>query len=63
MRTFDCESCGMSMDRDLNAAINIKHWGIDKFSTGGTPGVNSSGDTSRSRDHSAQEAAGAVAQQ
>lgn len=24
-RTFICESCGMSMDRDLNAAINIRN--------------------------------------
>lgn len=23
-RTFNCEACGMSMDRDLNAAINIR---------------------------------------
>ena len=23
-RTFNCDSCGASMDRDLNAAINIK---------------------------------------
>jgi putative transposase len=22
-RTFNCKNCGMSMDRDLNAAINI----------------------------------------
>ena len=23
-RTFNCDACGLSMDRDLNAAINIK---------------------------------------
>ena len=23
-RTFNCDACGTSMDRDLNAAINIK---------------------------------------
>lgn len=27
-RTYDCESCGLSIDRDLNAAINIKNSGL-----------------------------------
>lgn len=26
VRTFDCPSCGMSMERDLNASINILNW-------------------------------------
>lgn len=25
-RTYDCTSCGMSLDRDLNAAINLARW-------------------------------------
>lgn len=27
-RTYDCEYCGLSIDRDLNAAINIRNAGI-----------------------------------
>lgn len=38
-RQHDCLSCGLSMDRDLNAAINIL-----TRATGGTPGSNASGD-------------------
>lgn len=33
-RTYECPSCGMSMDRDLNAAINIRNWGLDKVGRG-----------------------------
>lgn len=29
-RTFNCEGCGASIDRDLNAAINIKNFGLKK---------------------------------
>jgi putative transposase len=28
VRVFECGSCHCSVDRDLNAALNIKHWGI-----------------------------------
>lgn len=28
-RVFKCENCGMEIDRDLNAAINIKRVGVD----------------------------------
>ena len=27
-RTFVCESCGFSLDRDLNAAINLLNYGL-----------------------------------
>lgn len=39
-RTFNCENCGMSMDRDLNAAKNIL-----KRATEGHSGSNASGDS------------------
>ena len=28
MRTFECKECGIVLDRDLNASINIKNEGI-----------------------------------
>ena len=28
-RIYNCPKCGYIINRDLNAAINIKHWGID----------------------------------
>ena len=37
-RTFLCESCGLDIDRDLNAAINIHNKGIKKLGRG-TPEV------------------------
>mgnify|MGYP003443414010 CR=1 FL=1 len=27
-RTYDCDKCNNSMDRDLNAAYNIKNFGV-----------------------------------
>lgn len=27
-RTYECESCGSKMDRDLNAALNLKQYAI-----------------------------------
>lgn len=39
-RWISCE-CGHEMDRDLNAAINIKNWGLDKFNnTWGAQEIN-----------------------
>ena len=37
-RTFLCESCGLDIDRDLNAAINIHNKGMEKVGRG-TPEV------------------------
>ena len=45
-RIYQCESCGFVIDRDLNAAINIKEWAIEEFNTGGTPGIYACGDSS-----------------
>ena len=28
-RVFKCENCGIEIDRDLNAAINIERVGVD----------------------------------
>ena len=28
VRTYECPECGMMMDRDLNAAINLRNYGI-----------------------------------
>jgi putative transposase len=30
-RIFRCECCGLVMDRDLNASINIRNWGLEKY--------------------------------
>lgn len=35
-RTFHCDSCGLSIDRDLNAAINLARYALDGMLTGGS---------------------------
>lgn len=40
-RVFKCESCGVEIDRDLNAARNLA-----KLDTGSSPGINACGDGS-----------------
>ena len=40
-RTYHCESCGYTADRDLNASINLV-----KLSTERSSGINASGDVS-----------------
>ena len=30
-RTYDCEACGRSLDRDENAAINLRAYGLRKL--------------------------------
>lgn len=32
-REFTCESCGLVIDRDQNAAINLKNYGLEKIGT------------------------------
>lgn len=54
VRTYNCYNCGISIDRDLNAAINICNWAKSK-NTAGTAEINACGNMSPSRD-SAQEA-------
>jgi putative transposase len=39
-RVYECESCGISLDRDLNAARNLAGY------TGSSPGINARGDGS-----------------
>ena len=46
-RTMEC-SCGFVLDRDANAALNIRRWGIEIFNekyTAGTAEIYASGDT------------------
>ncbi len=35
-RVFDCPSCGLTIDRDLNAALNLLHEGIRIYTVGHT---------------------------
>lgn len=41
-RTYDCPECGLSIDRDLNASINIKNFSLQN--TDGQSGINACGD-------------------
>jgi putative transposase len=47
-RVFRCKACGLEMDRDLNAAINLKKYGLAHLtgSTGSSPGSHACGDSS-----------------
>jgi putative transposase len=47
-RVFRCEACGLEIDRDLNAAINLKKYGLAHLtgSTGSSPGSQACGDPS-----------------
>lgn len=42
-RIFDCPDCGISIDRDLNASLNIRNIGINTL---GHSGINACGDGS-----------------
>ena len=44
-RTYVCPDCGMTMDRDVNAAINIRNFALRNIfkNTDGTSGINACG--------------------
>lgn len=47
VRVYECSECGNILDRDLNAAINIRNFAlrniIKNFSTDGRSGINAFG--------------------
>jgi len=47
-RAFRCAACGLELDRDLNAALNLRTYGLAVLSgpTGSSPGSNACGDPS-----------------
>jgi putative transposase len=47
-RVFHCEACGLEADRDLNAALNLRNYGLAalKGPTGSSPGSDACGDPS-----------------
>ena len=47
-RTYHCSDCGLELDRDINAAINIRNFAMRKLisNTVGTTGINACGDKS-----------------
>ena len=53
-RTYKCPECGMKLDRDLNAAVNIRNFAlrdiIKNLSTDGRSGINAFGDGSAGLD-------------
>jgi putative transposase len=46
IRVFECESCDYVLDRDANAAINLKLWAIREMHRAGTARIYARGDTS-----------------
>ena len=48
VRSYDCPECGQVIDRDLNAAINIRNFALKNIlkNTEGTSGINACGDGS-----------------
>ncbi|VAW65474.1 hypothetical protein MNBD_GAMMA08-3142 [hydrothermal vent metagenome] len=63
VRTYNCSACGLVLDRDLNAAINIRNWAIrhkfEKAPTAGTAESYASGNMLPVR-VAADEAAGSL---
>ena len=48
VRIYECPKCGQVIDRDLNAAINIRNFALRNIlkNTDGTSGINACGDGS-----------------
>lgn len=48
VRTYICPECGLEIDRDINAAINIRNFALRNIlkNTDGTSGINACGDES-----------------
>ena len=44
IRTYHCETCALTLDRDLNAAINLAGWTIDSTSAGTRSGAGRRGE-------------------
>lgn len=46
LRTFRCPRCGLEVDRDLNAALNLRQYGLTHLTgpTGSSPGSDACGD-------------------
>ncbi len=47
-RVFCCKACGLEVDRDLNAAMNLRNYGLAALNgpTGSSPGSDACGDSS-----------------
>lgn len=45
-RIYKCDHCGTVIDRDLNAALNIRDWGLFEYNTPGTGEIYGRGDIS-----------------
>ena len=43
-RVWTCPSCGVKLDRDRNAAINLRMWFEEMYNTAGTVGIHACGD-------------------
>ena len=48
IRVYECPECGLTMDRDMNAAVNIRNFALRNIfkNTDGTSGINACGDGS-----------------
>lgn len=55
VRTYECAHCGLKMDRDFNAAINIRNWAVNSTTRAGTAQINACGDMMDDVGLSAQE--------